>query len=92
MRAGFDGLMLDTVWRGLQLKKKKNIKEIPLHVVRVDGKGTEKVVFQDVSEFKFPNEYVMVGTCKINNKEHTFEYSAPFGRMNASVIGFLPQE
>lgn len=92
MQPGFDGLMLDSVWRGLQLKKAKQIKDMPLHVVRADGKGTEKVVFQDISEFKYPNEYVLVGTCKINNKEHTFEFSAPYGMNNSSVIGFMPQE
>lgn len=32
-------------------KERKNIKNMPLHVLRVDG-GSEKVVFQDVEEFR----------------------------------------
>lgn len=87
---GFEGLMMSNVWNGLQLKKDKNIKSLPLHVIRLDTGSKEKVVFQDVQEFKLPNEYTLVGTCTINNEEHTFEYSAPFGKENATVIGFLP--
>ncbi|MES9681850.1 hypothetical protein ABWK22_02795 [Gottfriedia acidiceleris] len=90
MNNGFEGLMMSNIWNGLQIKKDKNLRRMPLHVVRVDGKGQEKVVFQDIQEFKFPNEYTLVGTCTINNKEHTFEYSAPYGKENSTVIGFLP--
>lgn len=88
---GFDGIMLSNVWKGLQLKKEKNIKNMLLNVPRLDG-GVEKVVFQNVEEFKLPHEYVLVGTCTIGNKVHTFEYNAPFGTENASIIGFLPME
>ncbi|MBJ8109131.1 hypothetical protein COK00_12065 [Bacillus cereus] len=89
MQKGFEGLMMSNVWNGLRIKKEKNIKNMPLHVLRVDG-GSEKVVFQDVEEFDFPNEYTLVGTCTINNREHTFEYIAKFGRQNSTIIGFLP--
>lgn len=91
MTKGFEGLMMSNVWNGLQIKKDRNLKSMPLHVMRVDG-GKEKVVFRDIQEFKLPNEYTLVGTCTINNKEHTFEYTAPYGRENASIIGFLPVE
>lgn len=86
---GFDGLMLSNVWNGLQLKKEKSIKNMPLYVQRVDG-GVEKVVFQQVEEFKLPNEYTLVGTCEIDNKPYSFEYVAPFGLSNGTVIGFNP--
>lgn len=89
MDKGFEGLMMSNVWNGLQLKKEKQIKNMTLNVPRLDG-GTEKVVFKDVHEFNLPNEYTLIGTCLINNKEHTFEHTAPFGKTNASVIGFLP--
>ena len=91
-QAGFDGLMLSNVWNGLQIKKEKQIKEMPLKVMRADGSGVEKVVFQDVSKFTYPNDYFLVGTCKINNREHTFEYASSFGKFNSSIIGFLPQK
>lgn len=86
---GFEGLMLKSVWNGLQLKKEKNIKNLPLNVSRIDG-GVEKVVFQDIEEFNLPNEYTLIGTCMINNQKHSFEYVSPFGTQNASIIGFLP--
>lgn len=89
MNKGFDGMMLSNVWNGLQLKKEKGIKSMPLYVQRLDG-GTEKVIFKDIEEINFPGEYTLLGTCEINNKPHTFEYYAPFGHTNASVIGFLP--
>lgn len=91
MERGFEGLMMSNVWNGLQIKKEKQIKSMPLNVVRVDGGGRERVVFQDIEEFNLPDEYTLVGTCTINNKEHTFEYVAPYGRENATVIGFLPK-
>lgn len=90
MDDGFEGLMMSNVWNGLRIKKEKNLRSMPLNVIRLDGTGTEKVVFRDVEEFKLPNEYTLVGTCTIRNKEHTFEYIAPYGRENATVIGFLP--
>ena len=91
MSQGFEGLMLDNVWNGLKLKKEKQLRNLPLNVRRLDG-GVEKVIFQDVMEFKYPNEYSLVGTCLINNEEHTFEYVAKHGIANSSVIGFLPQK
>lgn len=86
---GFDGLMMSSVWNGLQVKIDKQIKNVPLYVTRLDG-GIEKIVFQDIQEFKLPNEYTLIGTCTVKDEEHTFEYHAPFGRHNGSVIGFLP--
>ncbi len=89
MQKGFEGIMMSNVWNGLQIKKEKNIKSMPLRVPRVDG-GSEKVVFKNIEEFNLPNEYTLVGTCTINNREHTFEYIAKYGRQNSTVIGFLP--
>lgn len=84
----FDGIMQPNIWRGLDIKKEKQIKSMPLYVQMIDG-GMEKVTFEDVSEAMLPQEQVLFGTCSIKGKPHTFEYSAPFGdKRNASVIGF----
>ncbi|UOE58106.1 hypothetical protein [Cytobacillus oceanisediminis] len=92
MDNGFDGLMLANVWNGLKLKKEKNMKSISLKVLRMDGTGLERVVFQEVMETYLPNEYTLVGTCSINGKPYTFEYRAPFGNANHTVIGFKPMK
>jgi len=87
---GFEGLMLASVWNGLRIKKEKNLKSISLKVARMDGQGTERVVFQEVGEAHLPNEYTLVGTCLISGKPYTFEYRAPFGYPNNTIIGFEP--
>ncbi|MEX3713527.1 hypothetical protein ABFV99_14080 [Cytobacillus horneckiae] len=88
---GFEGLMMSSVWNGLQVKKEKQLKSMSLNVPLLDGR-TEKVTFKEVEEFHLPNEYTLIGTCTIKNKEHTFEYVAPFGHRNSSIIGFLPKQ
>jgi len=88
MDTTFDGIMQPNIWNGLNIKKEKQIKSMPLNVQMIDG-GLEKVVFKDVEEFRLPEEYCLTGTCSIRGKDHTFEYSAPFGdKRNTSVIGF----
>lgn len=90
MNEGFEGFMLSDVWKGLQFKRKRKLKQIPLYVNKTDGSGSQKVVFKDIEEFDFPNQYTLVGTCSIDNKEHTFEYVAPSKQVKGSTIGFLP--
>lgn len=53
MQKGFEGLMMSNVWNGLQVKKDKQLKKMPINITRMDGE-TEKVVFKDVQEFDFP--------------------------------------
>lgn len=90
-KQGFDGLMLANVRQGLQIKKDKRIKNMSLNVIRADGKGMEKVVFQQVEEHYVGSEYIMTGTCTIKGIQHSFEHSAPiYGLHNSSIIGFLP--
>lgn len=91
MAEGFEGLMMSNVWNGLKIKREKQIRHMPLKVPRLDGGGLERVVFGEVNEFTVDGAKELVGTCRINNEDYTFEYRAPvFGRHNASVIGFQP--
>lgn len=89
--AKFEGLMMKSVWSGLQIKRDKNLKSMPLNVPLLDG-SSARVVFQDIHEFKYPNEYMMLGTCLIKNEEHEFEYVSPFGQQNSTVIQFYPKQ
>jgi len=88
MDTTFDGIIQPNFWHGLEIKKEKDIKSMPLYIQMLEG-GVEKVIFEDVEELKLPEEYCLIGTCSIGGKPHTFEYVAPFGdKRNTTTIGF----
>lgn len=89
MAKHIEGLMTPTIRNGLRIKKEKGIRNITLYVPCLTG-GQVKVIFHRVEEYSLPNEYTLIGTCTIDSERYEFEYYAPFGNRNATIIHFDP--